>query len=358
MVELSRNDLAAVIEFGARVSAISDPQTFGASILAPLRDLVPADSITYNEIDSRGRTIWAVDPPDALDDTDPAAFARFVSQHPVVSYSRRTGDGQARTISDFMASREFHRTDLYGTFFRPARVEHQIAVTLSYRPPSIVGVALNRVARDFGPRDRAVLNLVRAQLVGFYQAAQDAKEAAELLAAADQALDDLRRGVVLARADGRLIAATQTAQRLLRPHLGGPLQAGQRLPNPMATLVPASPGRSRPFTITGDNGRLYLRVLPSARSDQRIIVVDERPAGDLAPPAASELTGREIQVLDLLATGRSSHEIATYLRVSVRTIHKHLEHVYPKLGVHDRTAAATTWLARRSPTAGSAAEGD
>ena len=288
MVELSRNDLAAVIEFGARVSAIADPQTFGASILGPLRDLVPADSITYNEIDQRGRTIWAVDPPDALDDTDPAAFARFVSQHPVVSYSRRTGDGQARTISDFMASQEFHRTDLYGTFFRPARVEHQIAVTLSYRPPSIVGVALNRVTREFGPRDRAVLNLVRAQLVGIYQAAQDAKEAAELLAAADQALDDLRRGVVLARADGRLIAATQTAQRLLRPHLGGPLQAGQRLPNPMATLVPASPARSRPFTITGDNGRLtfascHRRGATSASSSS----TNGRPGTWHYPPQAS-----------------------------------------------------------------------
>ena len=73
-------------------------------------------------------------------------------------------------------------------------MEHQIAVTLSYRPPSIVGVALNRATRDFGPRDRAVLNLVRTQLVGLYQAVQNAKDTAELLAAADHALDDLHRG--------------------------------------------------------------------------------------------------------------------------------------------------------------------
>ena len=126
----------------------------------------------------------------------------------------------------------------------------------------------------------------------------------------------------------------------------------------MATLVPASPARSRPFTITGRQRPALPSPPAIGAGDQRIIVVDERPAGDLAPPAASELTGREIQVLDLLATGRSNHEIAMHLRVSVRTVHEDLEHVYPKLGVHDRTAAATTWLARRSPTAGPAGKAD
>jgi DNA-binding NarL/FixJ family response regulator len=52
-------------------------------------------------------------------------------------------------------------------------------------------------------------------------------------------------------------------------------------------------------------------------------------------------------VLELLSTGLSNLEIAARLRVSVRTVHKHLEHLYPKLGVHDRTAAATMWLAGR-----------
>jgi DNA-binding CsgD family transcriptional regulator len=274
-----------------------------------------------------------------------------------VSYSRRTGDGRARTISDFLVSREFHRTDLYATFFRPAHVEHQIALTLAYAPSVIVGVALNRSTRDFTPRDRAVLNLVRTQLVVSYQAAQHARDTAELVAAMDAALDDQHRGVIVARPDGRVIACTPTAQRLLRPHLGGRLEAGQRLPRRLATLAEAAPPRSRPFTLMGNESWLSFAVLPSSERDQRIIVVDERPAGDPAPLAAAGLTRREIQVLELLSTGRSNPEIARQLRVSVRTVHKHLEHLYPKLGVNDRTAAATTWLARRAGNGAGRADG-
>lgn len=345
MVELNRGDLLAVIDFAARIRDIRDPERFGEAILPPFRDLVPAESITYNEIDTRRRrTIWAVDPPEALDGTDPAAFVCYVAQHPIVSYSRRTGDGGAHTISDFMATRQFHRTDLYSTFFRAAGVEYQIAVTLACAPSVIVGVALNRSNRDFKARDRVVLNLARTQLAASYHAAQTAKDTANLLAALDEALDDQRRGVITVRTDGRLIAATPTAQRLLGTHLGVQLETGQHLPGRLAAFAETAPARSRPLTVIGAGTRLHFRHLPSRQRDQHIIVVDERPASAQMPIGAVGLTSRERQVLELLSTGRSNQEIAELLGVSVRTVHKHLEHLYPKLDVHDRTAAATIWL--------------
>lgn len=48
---------------------------------------------------------------------------------------------------------------------------------------------------------------------------------------------------------------------------------------------------------------------------------------------------REREVLALLATGAKAARIARQLRISDRTVHKHLENVYAKLGVHDRLAA-------------------
>jgi DNA-binding CsgD family transcriptional regulator len=44
-------------------------------------------------------------------------------------------------------------------------------------------------------------------------------------------------------------------------------------------------------------------------------------------------------VLEHVAEGRTDREIATLLYVSVRTVHKHLEHVYEKLGVRTRAGA-------------------
>ena len=54
----------------------------------------------------------------------------------------------------------------------------------------------------------------------------------------------------------------------------------------------------------------------------------------------SSLTNREREVLALLASGGSNHELAQRLGVSPRTIQKHLQRIYAKLGVKGRTAAA------------------
>jgi DNA-binding CsgD family transcriptional regulator len=53
----------------------------------------------------------------------------------------------------------------------------------------------------------------------------------------------------------------------------------------------------------------------------------------------SDLTGREVQVLQFAAAGRTNQAIATAIDVSPRTIAKHLENIYRKLGVTSRAAA-------------------
>ena len=53
------------------------------------------------------------------------------------------------------------------------------------------------------------------------------------------------------------------------------------------------------------------------------------------------LTLREREVLRWLARGKSNAEIGAILGISAATVGKHLEHIYPKLGVENRTAAAS-----------------
>jgi len=56
--------------------------------------------------------------------------------------------------------------------------------------------------------------------------------------------------------------------------------------------------------------------------------------------APERLTASERQVLTLVASGASNHEVAEGLYVTVHTVRKHLENAYRKLGVTNRTAAA------------------
>jgi DNA-binding CsgD family transcriptional regulator len=58
------------------------------------------------------------------------------------------------------------------------------------------------------------------------------------------------------------------------------------------------------------------------------------------------ITGREKEVLQLLARGLLATSIATRLNLSPRTVHKHLGNIYRKLGVHDRLVAVS--IARNS----------
>ncbi len=53
-----------------------------------------------------------------------------------------------------------------------------------------------------------------------------------------------------------------------------------------------------------------------------------------------DLTERETQVLGLLAHGHSNREIARGLFISERTVAVHVSHIFAKLGVRNRTAAA------------------
>ena len=58
------------------------------------------------------------------------------------------------------------------------------------------------------------------------------------------------------------------------------------------------------------------------------------PCIDMIP-----VTDRELAVLDLMADGLIATAIARRLSISPRTVSKHIENIYRKLGTHDRTTA-------------------
>jgi NarL family two-component system response regulator LiaR len=58
------------------------------------------------------------------------------------------------------------------------------------------------------------------------------------------------------------------------------------------------------------------------------------------PPDGEQLTNREREVLELIASGRSNKRIALELGIAEKTVKTHVGHVLAKLGVSDRTQAA------------------
>jgi len=83
-----------------------------------------------------------------------------------------------------------------------------------------------------------------------------------------------------------------------------------------------------------------------APSMAALLVTRARTPAPGADAAASPLTARETQVLDLVAAGCSNPEIGRRLFIGEATVKTHLLHVFEKLGVADRTRAVTLALER------------
>lgn len=111
---------------------------------------------------------------------------------------------------------------------------------------------------------------------------------------------------------------------------------------------------SIPLVVRGEHHLAFVLARPGedfsdedlllARQIQPLLRLVHRQAcvlGDRQRPPlrADDLTGRELAVVRLLAEGLTAMAIGHRLGISERTIHKHLEHAYRKLGAHDRLSA-------------------
>lgn len=85
---------------------------------------------------------------------------------------------------------------------------------------------------------------------------------------------------------------------------------------------------------------LFRAVRAAARGESVLSpAVANKVLGRVRMPAEEPLSGREIEVLDLIARGYTNKEAAAALFISEATVKTHLLHIYGKLGVNDRAAA-------------------
>jgi DNA-binding NarL/FixJ family response regulator len=82
--------------------------------------------------------------------------------------------------------------------------------------------------------------------------------------------------------------------------------------------------------------------------------VATRLLGQVRAPAEAPLSGRELEVLQLIARGATNREAARRLFISEASVKAHLLHIYAKLGVNDRAAAVASAYERGLLTPGGA----
>ena len=336
MPAIRQDDFRAILDFVREAESFPDVDSFRHGVLPGLRRLVPCDAVGYNEVDAeRGRSVVIGEPQEAFFDEAEGLLTRLAHEHPVVIRAQ-AGDLRTYTISDFLTTRQFHGLALYNDIYRRMGAEDQIAFGLPGQ--IVVGIAMNRDRRSFSRRDREVLEILRPHLAQAWRHVLARGRAQELVRALEEGLE-VAGGAVLVL-DGRrgFAQSAGPAGDLLEAYFG----VRATLPGLLAEWVGSTPGSS-PLAVDGPRGRLLVRVLSPTLADRQPVLLLEEVRRVAPEPKALEalgLTRREAQVLRLVAIGKPNAEIGDELGISPATVRKHLERIYPKLGVSTRAAAA------------------
>jgi DNA-binding NarL/FixJ family response regulator len=153
---------------------------------------------------------------------------------------------------------------------------------------------------------------------------------------------------------GDLVWMNASANALMeRQGLAVP-RPGEHLPQAVAGALPLLRDEAAPDSVI--RAGLKLRRMTTASASVIVLELEElalmsadmealaalstlASAGTASLRVAPTLTPREAEVMIWVARGKTNRDVADILGMSPRTVNKHLEHIYEKLGVETRTAA-------------------
>ena len=170
---------------------------------------------------------------------------------------------------------------------------------------------------------------------------------ARMTQSAQTALDVSGRFLMAVSGQGKIMWATPQAQKLLSDNL--PAGAGDELvlPQPMLQWLDlAQKGKAGSKTPAlasfPNNEALRLQYMGKLGPNEFLLRLAKDSGADTPQEFSRDLglTSREGEVLSWLSKGKTNRDIAQILGLSPRTVDKHLEQIYSKLGVENRTAAA------------------
>jgi LuxR family transcriptional regulator, maltose regulon positive regulatory protein len=113
---------------------------------------------------------------------------------------------------------------------------------------------------------------------------------------------------------------------------------------PLATLLgklATAPARAQPVAAAHLPRTHLGRLLQAFEQDSLPVLPSPRPGGAMVAGLVAPLSARELEVPQLLATGKPNQRIADELVITLETVKRHVTHILDKLGAANRTQAVT-----------------
>lgn len=331
-----------------------DPATFPALLARALGRAFNCDSAAYVRVDPAATNLAVSGWPDATwQDMDVASIMDLHARdHPVVARLRASRSAHAWNLHDLIAPEAFRKTALYRQHYRPRGIEYQLAMLLPSPEPGAHAISLHRRHAPFTEDDRELLELLwpnLAQAMRNLRALSRAREASAVRTMVDESgiiVLDHHGHVELCTEQARIWLTRYCAQSFPRRKIELPSMVAEWVQvrlreieaGAAAALIPS--GHREKLVLAQAESFLTVSLIADHGRGQHLLVLEEQSLR--VPPATLaglRLTGRETEVLTWVAQGKTNAEIGMILGMSARTVQKHLEHVFEKLGVESRTAA-------------------
>jgi DNA-binding CsgD family transcriptional regulator len=333
-------------------------ESFASSGLDRLPRLVASEVTTLSICDlARGRRTVFSTPNRAFSAGERASFDAHFHEHPLVLYHSKTPGGTTHRISDSLTNSQFRRTPLYADYYRCVGIDHVMALPLYVDRRFLVSFVFNRKRRDFDEAERDALDLLRPQLAALFGQALSQERTRSLLTQLDSLATPDGWSAIELDGERRLVRASEATRERIKacwPHWKG--AEGTRLPEVVDRWMQerleaaenlAGTAASGSLTVGRSGRALRVRLVPNPASGGGFLLfVSLAVEADFpASAAGATLTPREREVLQWAAAGKTNVEIGAILDTSPRTVEKHFEHVFEKLGVETRMAAVMRLLA-------------
>ena len=180
---------------------------------------------------------------------------------------------------------------------------------------------------------KALIARIRAHLVN-----------SRIAAGAKQALDTMGQYSLAVDAEGNILWSTPNTHSLL----AGFGADQQWISSTLSTYIAPwlEQGGKQPLLIEDLSQPLLIKTMDSQQADEWLLLIElaNKPKEEDLLREKFELTPRESEVLTWISRGKTNQEIAMILDFSPRTVNKHLEQIFRKLGVENRTTAAAVSL--------------
>lgn len=320
-----------------------DPRTLGERALKFSEKIVPATCHTFDFFDDNDRydlTAWS-NRPDLSQPEIMKIFEKFIHQHPLIPISLASKDLPALKITDVVSQNEFEQTELYNEFYRLIKVRKQMGSALSVAADLTVCSVFNRKEKEFSERDKQMLTAAAPHLVNAIRNALAYKRI-------NAALDESSCGVISVDSSGKIRFASEFGEKLLERHFGSENGKNSFLPEALRDWLKENRADKKaserqavqePLEIETRNSVLTIRRIDNHRAEETLILLEEKK---IVSPELFEklyLTRRESEILFRITQGKTDSEIGMLCDISCRTVQKHVQNIYKKLGVETRTAA-------------------